>query len=401
MRVLLGCVLLSLAACSSTETKEDLGPSGLPDFDREVSLSTEWRQQVGQGMGKAFARMAPTVDESHIYVSDARGLVQSLALEDGDVSWEIRLDTELTAGVAVGQRFAYVASANGDVIALDKTNGDEVWRTFVKSEVVSLPVEDKDQLALQTVDGHLHLLDVNDGVIKWSYDSNFPSLSIRGTSSPLFNGDQVIAGFANGKVTAVSRLDGSVVWQERIGIPAGRSELERLVDIDGQLLKQDDLLYVIGYQGHLAAIDLRSGKMVWKQEASSYHGPIAGLGNLYMVNDQDHIVALDDRSATEVWEQVDLHGRQLTELVMFANHIAVADYEGYVHLVKQLDGSLVGRNQVVRPPVDWVRGGSYTFKHPSQYFAQDPGVRTKLVVSGKYLVAANNSGYLTVFELEE
>lgn len=401
MRIILGCLLLSLAACSSTETKEDLGPNGLPDFDREVSLSTEWRQQIGKGMGKAFARMAPTVDQSHIFVSDAQGLVQSLELEDGSVSWEAQLDTELTAGVAVGQTFAYVGTANGDVIALDKTTGAEAWRTFVKSEIVSLPVEDNGQLALQTVDGHLHLLNAEDGALKWSFDSNLPSLSIRGTSSPVFNGDQVIAGFANGKVSALNRADGSVVWQERIGIPAGRSELERLVDIDGQLLKQDDLLYVIGYQGHLAAIDLRSGKMVWKQEASSYHGPLAGLGNLYMVNDQDHIVALDDRSATEVWEQVDLHGRQLTELVMFANHIAVADFEGYIHLVKQLDGSLVGRDQVVRPPVDWVRAGSYAFKHPSQYFAQDPGVRTKLVVSGKYLVAANNSGYLTVFQLKE
>jgi len=263
--------------------------------------------------------------------------------------------------------------------------------------VLSLPVQKGDRVAAQTIDGHLYLLDASTGAIKWSYDSNLPSLSLRGTSQPVFHGPMVVAGFANGKVVGVNVKDGSIMWQERIGIPAGRSELERLVDIDGRLLVQDDLLYVVGYQGHIAAIDLRNGKMVWKQEASSYHGPLAGLGNLYLVNDSDHLVAIDDRSAADVWQQVELQGRHLSEPVMFAKHIVVADFEGYIHLIKQLDGTIVGRDQVVRPPVDWVRTGSYNLKHPSREFAKDPGIRTRLVSNDDYLLAISNSGYLTAY----
>lgn len=403
MRVLLALSLVILAACSSNDTKEevDLGPSALSEFDEEISLSTEWRQQVGKGLGNAYARLQPSVQDNVVFAADAHGLVKALELDSGSSVWENHFDVEITAAVAVGVQYGYVASSNGEIIAFDLKTGDEVWRSNVQSEVLSLPVEKSGTVAAQTIDGHLYLLNANTGAIKWSYDSNLPSLSLRGTSQPIFHGPMVIAGFANGKVVGVNAADGSVLWQERIGIPAGRSELERLVDIDGRLLIQDDLLYVVGYQGHIAAIDLRSGKMIWKQEASSYHGPLSGLGNLYLVNDADHLLAVDDRSASDVWQQVALQGRHLSEPVMFAKHIVVADYEGYIHIVKQIDGAIVGRDRLVRPPVEWVRTGSYDLKHPSRQFAKDPGVRTRLVASGDYLIAISNSGYLTAYSVDQ
>jgi len=399
-------LLMSLAllgACSSTETKEDvdLGPSSLTDYDEEIRLSTEWRHQVGKGLGNAYARLQPAIKKDVVYAADSYGLVKALKLSSGFTLWKNQFDVEITAAVTVGDKFGYIATSKGELIAFDLTTGDEAWRTNVKSEVIALPSYRSGQLAAQTIDGHLYLLDGASGAVKWRYDSNLPSLSLRGTSEPLFHGPMVIAGFANGKVVGVNASDGSVLWQERIGIPAGRSELERLVDIDGRLLVEDDLLYVVGYQGHIAAIDLRGGKMVWKQEASSYHGPLAGLGNLYVVNDKDHVVALDDRSASDVWQQVSLQGRQLSEPVMFAKHIAVADYQGYLHLIKQLDGTLVGRDRLVRPPVDRVKTGSYDLKHPSREFSKDPGIRTRLLASDEYLIAISNSGYITAYTVDQ
>ena len=403
MRLLVALLLISLAACSSNEKKEqqDLGPKSLDGIDEEISLSQQWRHQVGIGMGKAYARLQPAISGDDIYVASANGLVEALTLQSGATVWSTNLDTEITAAIAVHGSKGFVATANGDVIALNINDGSEAWRKNIKAEVLSVPVIQGDALALQTVDGKLHVLDVSNGNSRWSYDSNLPNLSLRGTSQPIFHGGSVIAGFASGKVVGLNAKNGMVLWQERIGIPAGRSELERLVDVDGRLLVKDDTLFVAGYQGHVMAIDLRNGKAMWKREASSYHGPLNGLGNIYLVSDDDHILAVDDQSTNDVWVQADLEGRQLSEPVLFANHIAVTDFEGYIHLVKQLDGTIVGRDQLVRPPISWVRTGSYGMKHPSRQFDYDDGIRTSLLARGDFLVAISNSGYLSVFKLDK
>lgn len=403
MRLLVVLLLASLAACSSNDKKEqkDVGPKSLQGIDVEIELSQQWRHQVGNGMGKAYARLQPAIEGDTIYVASANGLVEALSLEDGDVEWSQNFDAEITAAITVAQGKGYLATANGEIIALSVADGKEIWRKNIKSEVLSVPVVEGDNIALQTVDGKLHLLDAQDGKSRWSYDSNLPNLSLRGTSQPIFHGGTVIAGFASGKVVGLNTKNGMVLWQERIGIPAGRSELERLVDVDGRLLVKDDTLFVAGYQGHVMAIDLRNGKAMWKREASSYHGPLNGLGNIYLVSADDHILAIDDQSTNEVWSQVDLEARQLSEPVLFANHIAVTDFEGYIHLIKQLDGTIVGRDQLVRPPVPWVRTGSYGIKHPSRQFDYDDGIRTRLLAQGDYLVAISNSGYLSVFKLDK
>ncbi len=403
MRLLVALLLVSLAACSSNDKKEqqDLGPKALDGIDEEISLSQQWRHQVGSGMGQAYARLQPAIDNGLIYVASANGLVEALTMEDGDIVWSTNLDTEITAAMAVHDDKGYVATANGDVIALNIKDGSEAWRKNIKSEVLAVPVVQGDAIALQTVDGKLHVLEIANGKPRWSYDSNLPNLSLRGTSQPIFHGGSVIAGFASGKVVGLNVKNGMVLWQERIGIPAGRSELERLVDVDGRLLVKDDTLFVAGYQGHVMAIDLRNGKAIWKREASSYHGPLNGLGNIYLVSDDDHILAVDDQSTNDVWVQADLEGRQLSEPVLFANHIAVTDFEGYIHLIKQLDGTIVGRDQLVRPPVSWVRTGSYGMRHPSRQFDYDDGIRTTLLASDDFLVAISNSGYLSVFKLDK
>jgi outer membrane protein assembly factor BamB len=403
MRLLVALLLVTLAACSSNDKKEeqDLGPKALQGIDEEISLSQQWRHQVGSGMGKAYARLQPVIMGETIYVASANGLVEALTLDNGSVIWSKNFDTEITAAIAVNDDKGYIATANGEVIALNIKDGSEAWRKNIKSEVLSVPVVQGDDLALQTVDGKLHLLGVENGKQRWSYDSNLPNLSLRGTSQPIFHGGSVIAGFASGKVVGLNIKNGTVLWQERIGIPAGRSELERLVDVDGRLLVKDDTLFVAGYQGHVMGIDLRSGKAMWKREASSYHGPLSGLGNIYLVSDDDHILVIDEQSTNDVWMQADLEGRQLSEPVMFANHIAVTDFEGYIHLIKQLDGTIVGRDQLVRPPVPWVRTGNYGIKHPSRQFDYDDGIRTRLLAQGDYLVAISNSGYLSAFKLDK
>lgn len=401
MRLLVVLLFLGLAACSSNETKEqqDAGPKGLTSIDKDITLSQQWRYQVGDGMGTGYARLEPAVHNGQIYVASANGDVEAVSLERGSRTWSVNVDAELTAALAVSADKGFVATDDGEVIALRLDNGEEVWRSQIKSEVLSVPVVHNNQLAVQTVDGKLYVLNIDTGAVRWSFDSNLPTLSIRGTSQPVFYDNLVLAGFANGKVVGLNAANGAILWQERIGIPAGRSELERLVDVDGRLLVKDETLYVVGYQGHVMAIDLRSGKAKWKREASSYHGPLIGLGNIYMISDADHVVAIDEQTNSDVWRLVELEGRKLSEPVLFSDHIALTDFEGYIHLIKQVDGAIVGREHLIRPPLNWVRTGTYGLKHPSRQFAYDDGIRTRLLVAEDQLITMSNSGLLSVFSL--
>ncbi len=404
MRLLWSCLLaVAVTACSSQPEKEpdaDIGPKALSGFSEEIELISVWNSQVGLGLGTAYADLQPAINNGRVYAADAFGLLQAMELESGSLIWQTDLEIELTAAVTIAGDLALVASSNGELIALDINDGSQQWSSKINSEVLAAPVANGDLLAVQTIDGKLHMLNLK-GEKQWSYDSNLPSLTLRGTAAPVFYNDTVISGFANGKVVGLNAQDGSIVWSERIGVPAGRSELERLVDIDGRLLVRDDVLFVSGYQGHIAAIDLRSGKMMWKREASSYHGPLYGLGNLYLVSSDDSLVAFDERSGNDVWVMDELQGRQLGEAVFFQGHIAVSDFAGFLHLVKQLDGAITGREQLVRPTLDWVRTGSYGLKHPSRHFSKDAGIRTHLVVQDDYLLAINNSGFLNLFRVAQ
>ncbi|MCP5326985.1 MAG: outer membrane protein assembly factor BamB [Oceanospirillaceae bacterium] len=401
MRILAVIAALMLAACSSSPEINSTEPASLPDFDKEVSLDHVWSAQVGKGMGEGFARLNPASDGKTLYLADAEGELQARELASGHLIYRLNIDMQITGGLLLDGDSLYLSNGDGDMVALNAADGSVKWQKRLTSEVMALPAISGNDLLVQTVDGKLHLLDKTDGRNKWSYDSNMPLLSLRGTSSPVIYRDQAIAGFANGKVVGLNMANGQPLWEERIGIPAGRSELERLVDIDGRLLVDNDLLYVVGYQGSLEVIDLRTGRPQWKKDASSYAGPLYGLGNLYVLDADDQLHAFDDRGGNDVWQQNGLYRRQLTEPVFFNNLIAVADAEGYIHLIKQLDGAIVGRDRVKRPALDWVAADSYDFRHPTRYFDLDPGIRTRLNVVGDYLVAINNAGFVNIFQLDQ
>jgi hypothetical protein len=81
MRVLLAVLLVGLAACSSNDKKDqDTGPTELTSFDQEVSLVTEWHRQVGNGMGKAFARLQPALQDSILYTASSNGKDQAITI---------------------------------------------------------------------------------------------------------------------------------------------------------------------------------------------------------------------------------------------------------------------------------------------------------------------------------
>lgn len=380
MKMLSRCLILGLSAavmvgCSSS--KKELPPAELEKFNAEVELDRIWKRNVGVGQGDLYNNLTPALDGLTLYAADAKGRVVALERETGKEKWEVKLKEPLSGAVGAGGGLVLVGTLDGQVITLDEADGSEKWRAQVSSEVLAAPQTNGDVVVVQTQDDKLVGLDISNGERRWIYESTLPVLTVRGHSEPVVDVRQVFAGLASGKVVALSAETGIPMWEQRIAQPTGRSELERMVDIDGRLLLDDQTLYVVSYQGNVAALDAQSGRPLWQHAASSYVGPGAGFGSVYISEADGTVQALDAGSATELWSTEALARRQLTAPVAFSNFVAVGDFEGYLHLLGQTDGRMAGRVRV-----------------------DGDGLRAAPLTVGDLLFVYGNSGDLAAYKLK-
>lgn len=344
--LLYACSNLNPMNWISSNDDEDK-PAELVDFPEEVSLRRIWSVKVGNGQGDKYNRLKAAIENNTIYAASNNGNVLAINRENGSRLWRTELDFQVTGGVGFGGNLVLLGTENSSVIALDAASGDILWETQVTSEVLSTPASNGNIVVVQAIDGKLSGHDARTGEQLWIYENTVPALTLRGESSPLIIENFVIAAFGNGTIVSLALNNGTLRWEERVAVPTGSSEIDRMVDIDGDLVLSDNgLLLVPSYQGYLAAIDAVTGQTRWRVEESSVNGASSGFGNIYVCDERDHVKAYRTSQETTVWvnEQLDL--RRLTAPTSFSNYVAVGDFEGYVHLLSQVDGRFLGRTRV-------------------------------------------------------
>jgi len=341
------CVVLavSLAGCSSKKKKEPQ-PMKLEKFTQEVKLRKEWSTSIGQGQGKLWNNLTPAVDGDQIFAADVKGRVVALDRFSGKRQWQKKLKAQVSGGVGAGSGLVVLGTLSGDVIALDSSTGNELWRVNVASEVLSAPASNGEVVVVQTQDDRLIALEADTGQQRWIYENTPALLTLRGSSAPLITPYVVYAGLSSGKVIAVELERGLPIWEQRVAMPSGRTELERMVDIDGQLLLKNSVLYVAAYQGKVAGLDEETGRMLWQRDASSYVGVGQGFGNAYTSLEVGAVESIDERSGSALWSNEKLLRRKLSGPAVFSSYIAVGDVEGYLHLLSQVDGRFVSRTRI-------------------------------------------------------
>jgi len=370
---------LSLAACGmldffSSDTSEQ--PTELQKLSEEVRFSQKWSVNVGDGQGKLHNRLVPALDGANIYAVSADGSVMAIDKTNGKVLWRVRSNQAITGGVGASNGLVLFGTRNARVIALEQSSGRELWNVGVTSEVLAAPQTDGRVVVAQTVDGKLIALEAASGQRRWIYESTVPALTLRGSSRPLLTGNTVVAGFSNGMIAAIDTSNGFLLWEERVAVPQGRYDIERVIDVDGDLLLSGSTVFASSYQGNLMGFDLQTGRIVWGKEGSSYHGLAIGFGNIYVTSDRSHIIAIRNNTDQIAWENEQLRLRQVTAPRTFGNYIAVGDFEGYVHLISQIDGRFVGRTK-----------------------ADGKGIRANLLADPDTLYVFGNSGKLTALSL--
>jgi outer membrane protein assembly factor BamB len=271
--------------------------------------------------------------------------------------WQKNLKLPLSAGPAANLGVVVVGSSKGDVIALDGATGRQLWRAHVNAELLSAPAIGEHVVVLRSVDGRLRGLDTQTGKELWSVEQQVPRLSLRGTATPVIAKDMAICGFDNGKVMAVSLSTGDTVWDTALAAPHGRTELDRLVDVDSAVRVIGEDVYATGFQGRTAMLALDSGQIWWAHDMSSYRGLAVDADKTYVSQSDGIVVALRDRDGSELLRNDKLKRRGLSTPAILSTSVVVADYQGYVHWLDKSTGALVARKVVAKksrvsnPPV--------------------------------------------------
>jgi outer membrane protein assembly factor BamB len=328
------------------DKEEELEPMELVDIDETVSIKRIWSAKLGGESDYLRVALRPAGDGNRIYAASQDGKVSAFDPESGKRIWRNELDVELSAGPGAGEGRVVVAAKDGFIVVLDAATGEEQWRANISGESLARPLVKDESIIIQTIDNRLQAMSIFDGRSRWSLEQSTPALTMRGSSSPVAVGATVVAGFDTGRLVAADLDTGTMLWEALLSPPKGRSDLDRLADIDGELAVVGQDLYASGYQGRLAAIAIESGQVLWSREISSHEGVAADWNSLYTVRDDGEIIAFARRNGAETWRNASLLRREPTLPIPFATTVVVGDLEGYIHFFSSIDGVPVARERL-------------------------------------------------------
>ncbi|TLY86847.1 MAG: outer membrane protein assembly factor BamB [Gammaproteobacteria bacterium] len=334
--------LVLLAACSKDKSIDQ--PAKLTPLTATLRVQRAWSASVDDKKAVALRLgLGLSVAGSRVYAAGHRGDIVAIDVPSGRILWRTRTRAPLSGGTAASGELVLVGSSDGQLFALNPADGAIRWKVRLNGEVLAPAAISARLIAVRTVDGKLHALSPADGHELWFQEQQVPRLSLRGTARPVIAGDLVLCGFDNGKVLAANMNDGSVQWEATITPPHGRTELERLADIDSPVRVSGQDVFTVGFQGRVAMLALETGQVWWSHEASSFRGLTLDDDALYVATADGELLALKARTGAEIWRQKALLHRGLSAPATMDNALVTADFQGYVHWLDKASGALAAR----------------------------------------------------------
>ena len=371
MRKLLGLavVALVLPGCTTvrdwfrTDKSKATDPTALVDIEGARKVEKLWSESLGDGEGNLGFRQRPAFDGSTVFAVSDGGALRAIDVETGKTRWERDLEElsnsrgwrlwengvregGLQSSVGVGEGLVVVAGRSGAVFAVSADGGEPRWEAQASAEVLATPLVSNGLVIIRSQDGRVLGLNAADGKQRWAFDRAIPTLSSRGASTPVPAAGLVLVGNDDGTVVALRPDDGLPVWEAAVAEPEGRSELDRLVDIDGDLAVGSDAVYASSVRGITAAIAIASGQVAWTRDNGGANSVELTADGVLVADKGGTLWALDRAGGSALWRQEGLVRRQPTGPALAGNFAVVGDLEGYLHWFDPRTGEFVARERV-------------------------------------------------------
>lgn len=376
MRLIPLMFVLILTACGSN--KDDIKPQELSDLRRQGNFQVLWQKKLKSKKNLFGYQLRPEPMNRSVFTADVEGGVYRYQADNGQLQWQSQVNHTISAGPGVSETLVVVAGPDGQVTALDADSGSQLWQIQVSSEVLSPPVIDRNRVIIRSMDGRIYGLSINNGERQWLFSSEVPNLTLRGTGTPYAKGGRLYVGLDGGDVVALNIADGDVIWQQNVINNQGKTEIDRISDIDGDLGVVATDLYVSSAANKTLAVATESGQLLWRNDYGSYTGVTVSRRFIYLA-DQESVIRQIDRSNGETgWTVTDFKYRELTRPVFYLGALVVGDLAGYVHVIDAFSGKVLNRTQV---------GKDNFYGAP--------------VVDGNIIYTYNKDGTLTAFRYNE
>lgn len=310
-----------------------------------ATVTRHWQADLGTTTPAGY-RLSPALHDGRVFAASAEGTVRAFEVEDGERVWAADLDTPVTGAVGAGDAGVAVGSADGEVILLDPDDGSVRWRQRLSSEILAPPAVGQGSVVVRTGDGGVFAVDADSGEQRWLYRRSVPALSLRGHSAPVLVNNGVVAGFDNGRLTALELDSGDAAWEATVAVPEGRSDLERMVDLDADPVVAGGDVFAGAYQGRLAGIALADGRIAWTRDVSVLGGVSADADNVYASDSDGWVWAFDRRNGASLWRFEALEGVTLSAPRRYRGDLIVAGSDGYISRIAPGDGELLSRHRI-------------------------------------------------------
>jgi outer membrane protein assembly factor BamB len=365
--------------------KKALEPAELVKFEPTAKVDRIWSANVGKGEGRIGVRQGPVVADGRVYAAAIYGGVHALDLQTGKTVWtyepaKVKKHSKLrlSGGPGVGEGLVVIGTLDGQVIALDANDGTEKWRAKVTGEVIAAPAIAQGIVFVRSNDGRVTAFDASNGTQKWFNPRELPALTVRGNAPVVAGPGVLFIGNDDGSVAALAMQDGRTVWDQMVASGEGRTELERMSDIDGAPVLEGNTLFVSSFKSQTMAIDGPTGRPLWTRDHGGAGGVALTSGNVFVTDNKGGVFGLDKAGGTAMWSQNGLARRSLTGPVVQGDYVVVGDYKGYLHWLRTDNGELAARAK---------SGGDALLAQP--------------VVADGILLVQNVDGKLTAFRLAQ
>ena len=348
---------------NGTEEVDPSEPKTLNEISNQEELILNWELTLpsdrsaadfipnfsGKGDNK-LGSFLPAFIGNTIFIANGNGTVGSFNQDSGDENWVVNV-SPLASGVSAGFGILIVAGSQGQLICLSQDDGSTIWSVDVGSEILAPAALDAKLVIVKTSSGELNAYNISNGLREWSYRSQLPTLTLRGSSPPVIEEGIVYAAFDNGRLGAFQVSTGFLVWDGAISYVEGTSELDNMIDADAAPVLEGGLLFIANYQGQIAAFDPAQRRIVWAEEASSFYSPIISKGVMAVLETDSTFKTYSTKTFMPSWTNEDYYLRELSNADTYKGSIVVGDFEGYVHLINTLNGTTTSRIKLTRSPI--------------------------------------------------
>lgn len=332
--------------------------------ETEEELAQKWSASFGEGKSaRDFLLASPVMTDSFIVTMDADAKVTFFDSFTGEELWSRRLKPQLRddkeislkgVGLALDPETVFAVTGFGGIFAISRESNRIKWEHFTKTPIRIAPTLDYEhkKLFVQTIDNTVIALDSQTGDELWRYSAPGEETTLVGGASPAYDHyhDVLVAGFSNGELRAIKASTGTPLWGDYL-VPSNRNRsLADINTIRANPVIDGGVVYAVGNNNLLVAIDLRSGKRIWEREIGSYNQPVV-IGNyMFLLTNNASLLALDAKSGKIIWETKVPAGNDIKDKVgvsyagpiLTSGRLLVTTSNGYVFYISPFTGEILG-----------------------------------------------------------